>query len=115
MARVTFDNRAILLPILADPAMRFGDAYSDGTVTVEGDLVSMLETVYRAGVTSSKPGSLLQRAAGALRRPRHNTLAGSRDNIHRHYDIGNQFYSLWLGRTMAYTCAYYPTPAATPR
>jgi cyclopropane-fatty-acyl-phospholipid synthase len=112
VARVTFENRAILLPILADPAMRFGDAYSDGSVTIDGDLVSMLETVYEAGVTSSKPGSILQRATGALRRPRHNTLSGSRDNIHRHYDIGNQFYSLWLGRTMAYTCAYYPTPEA---
>jgi cyclopropane-fatty-acyl-phospholipid synthase len=46
-------------------------------------------------------------------RPRHNSLDGSRDNIHRHYDIGNRFYEMWLGRTMAYTCAYYPTPEAT--
>jgi cyclopropane-fatty-acyl-phospholipid synthase len=110
VARVTFANRATLLPVLADPAMRFGDAYSDGTVTIDGDLVRMLEVVYRAGVTMEKPNSLLRRA---LRRPRANSLAGSRDNIHRHYDIGNQFYSLWLGSTMAYTCAYYPTPAAS--
>jgi cyclopropane-fatty-acyl-phospholipid synthase len=108
-ARVTFANRATLLAVLTDPAMRFGDAYSEGTVSIEGDLVSMLEVVYRAGVTTDKPGSLLRRA---LRRPRTNTLTGSRDNIHRHYDIGNQFYSLWLGGTMAYTCAYYPSPAA---
>jgi cyclopropane-fatty-acyl-phospholipid synthase len=110
VARVTFANRATLLAVLTDPALRFGDAYSEGTVTVEGDLVSMLEVVYNAGVTTEKPRSLLHRA---LRRPRANSLAGSRDNIHRHYDIGNQFYSLWLGSTMAYTCAYYPTPAAT--
>ncbi len=110
VARVTFANRATLLPVLADPAMRFGDAYSDGTVTIDGDLVRMLEVVYHAGVTTEKPNSLLRRA---LRRPRANSLSGSRDNIHRHYDIGNQFYSLWLGSTMAYTCAYYPTPAAS--
>jgi cyclopropane-fatty-acyl-phospholipid synthase len=48
-----------------------------------------------------------------VRGPRVNTLSGSRDNIHHHYDIGNEFYELWLGRTMAYTCAYYPTPTAT--
>ena len=30
-----------------------------------------------------------------------------------HYDIGNEFYSLWLGETMAYTCAYYPTAEAS--
>ncbi len=109
VARVTFANRATLLAVMADPAMRFGDAYSDGTVTIEGDLVRMLEAVYRAGMSNEKPRSFLRRA---LRRPRTNTLAGSRDNIHRHYDIGNQFYALWLGSTMAYTCAYYPTPAA---
>jgi cyclopropane-fatty-acyl-phospholipid synthase len=47
-----------------------------------------------------------------LSRARSNTLDRSRDNVHHHYDIGNAFYELWLGDTMAYTCAYYPTPAA---
>ena len=113
VARVTFANRATLLAILPDPPLRFGDAYSDGNVTIEGDLVQLLEAVYHAGAAADKPASLLRRATGALHRPHRNTLAGSRDNIHRHYDIGNDFYALWLGSTMAYTCAYYPTPAAT--
>jgi cyclopropane-fatty-acyl-phospholipid synthase len=52
--------------------------------------------------------SIANRVISWLHRPRRNTLAGSRDNIHRHYDLGNDFYSLWLGQTMAYTCAYYP-------
>ena len=42
--------------------------------------------------------STLSRITGWCRQPRRNTLAGSRDNIHRHYDIGNEFYALWLGR-----------------
>jgi len=113
VARVTFASRATLLSILTDPAMRFGDAYSNGDVTIEGNLVELLETVYRAGRSAGKRESLLSRVAEALRRPHLNTLAGSRDNIHRHYDIGNAFYELWLGSTMAYTCAYYPTPDAT--
>ena len=111
--RVTFAGRATLLSVLTDPAMRFGEAYSDGTVTVEGDLVGLLETVYRAGRARAGRDSLLRRAIAALHRPHSNTLTGSRDNIHRHYDIGNEFYALWLGNTMAYTCAYYPTPQAT--
>jgi cyclopropane-fatty-acyl-phospholipid synthase len=113
VARVTFANRRTLMPILADPPLRFGDAYSEGSVAIDGDLASLLETVYRSGLAAAKSGSLLRRATGALRRPHKNTLAGSRDNIHHHYDIGNAFYSLWLGRTMAYTCAYYPTADAT--
>jgi cyclopropane-fatty-acyl-phospholipid synthase len=111
VGRVTFASRATLLPILADPQMRFGDAYSDGTVTIEGDLVAILEAIYRAGRAGRD--SLLRRAVATLRRPHINTLAGSRGNIHHHYDIGNEFYALWLGPTMAYTCAYYPTPQAT--
>jgi cyclopropane-fatty-acyl-phospholipid synthase len=42
-----------------------------------------------------------------------NTLSGSRRNIHRHYDLGNEFYRLWLDPGMAYTCAYYSSPSAT--
>ena len=113
VARATFASRGTLLAILADPSLRFGDAYSDGSLTVEGDLVAFLEAVYRAREGSAPRASLGRRAAAALRRPRRNTLAGSRDNIHHHYDIGNEFYALWLGSTMAYTCAYYPTPDAT--
>ena len=113
VARVTFASRGTLLSILVDPWLRFGDAYSDGNVIIEGDLVRLLEAVYRAGATHGPRATLLHRAAAALRRPHINTLAGSRDNIHRHYDIGNEFYQLWLGSTMAYTCAYYPTPDAT--
>jgi cyclopropane-fatty-acyl-phospholipid synthase len=113
VARLSFANRAALLAVLADPALRFGDAYSAGDATVEGDLVGFLETVYRAGHASAERASFLQRAAEVLHRPHRNTRAGSRDNIHHHYDIGNDFYALWLGSTMAYTCAYYPTPSAT--
>jgi cyclopropane-fatty-acyl-phospholipid synthase len=114
VARVTFAGRATLTSILVDPWLRFGDAYSDGRVTIEGDLVSLLETIYHAsGMGGGKRASLLRRAAGALRRQHLNSIAASRDNIHHHYDIGNDFYALWLGSTMAYTCAYYPTPAAT--
>jgi cyclopropane-fatty-acyl-phospholipid synthase len=112
VACVTFASRATLLSILADPWVRIGDAYSDGSVTVDGDLVQALEVVYRASAAAERP-SWLRRAAGLAHRPHVNTLAGSRDNIHRHYDIGNEFYALWLGSTMAYTCAYYPTPTAT--
>jgi len=113
IGRVTFASRAHLVSILADPWVRFGDGYSDGTVVVDGDLVEVLESVYRASSMNDKPSWLRRAAELAQHRPHVNTLAGSRDNIHHHYDIGNEFYSLWLGSTMAYTCAYYPTPAAS--
>jgi cyclopropane-fatty-acyl-phospholipid synthase len=106
-------DRATLFSLFTDSELGFGDAYSEGRISVEGDLVAFLEAVYKSAPPSSAPPSFLRRLLQRARAPRGNTLAGSRENIHRHYDIGNNFYSLWLGRTMAYTCAYYPTPSAT--
>jgi cyclopropane-fatty-acyl-phospholipid synthase len=106
-------DRATLLTLFTDSQLGFGDAYSDGRVSVEGDLVEFLEAVYKSAPRDDGPSSLLRRLVNRSRAPRANTLAGSRENIHRHYDIGNDFYSLWLGRSMSYTCAYYPTPTAT--
>jgi len=111
VARVTFASRAVLLRIIGNPWLRFGDAYSDGAVLIEGDLVELLESVYEAGRHSH--ASWWRRLLNHARRKHRNTLSGSRDNIHHHYDIGNDFYALWLGSTMAYTCAYYPSPGAS--
>lgn len=113
VAQVRIADRSTLLGLLSDPRVRFGDSYSAGDIEVEGDLVQLLEVVYRAFPPSGQAGSLWRRLAGVLQRPRRNSLHGSRDNIHRHYDLGNEFYSLWLGETMAYTCAYYPSLEAT--
>ena len=110
IARIQIGDRAALFGLLADPQVRFGESYSEGRITVEGDLVQVLEAVYRAGSPGKRRFSILRRGVELVRRRRVNTLLGSRDNIHHHYDIGNSFYSLWLGKTMAYTCAYYPTP-----
>ena len=112
VCRVRIPSRGALLAILADHQVRFPDAYSEGRIEIEGDLVQLLEALYVAGARAPAPSGL-GRLLGTLRRPHINTLAGSRQNIHHHYDIGNAFYSLWLGETMAYTCAYYPTADAS--
>ena len=75
IARVTFASRATLLAVLSDPWLRFGDAYSDGSVTVDGDLVSLLETVYRSSAASGTRLPLARRAASLRHRPHANTLA----------------------------------------
>jgi len=106
--KVTIADRGTLRGLLRDAQVRFGDAYSDGQIEVEGDLTRFMTTVFRSLSRVQGRASMAHRVAGWLHRPRRNTLAGSRDNIRRHYDLGNDFYSLWLGETMAYTCAYYP-------
>jgi cyclopropane-fatty-acyl-phospholipid synthase len=106
-------DRATLVGLVSDPRVRFGDAYSAGRIEVVGDLVQLLEIIYRSFPPSTNAGSLARRIGRWLHKPRSNTLRGSRRNIHRHYDLGNEFYSLWLGESMAYTCAYFPTAEAS--
>ncbi len=48
-----------------------------------------------------------------LHRPGGNTLAGARENIHHHYDLGNDFYQLWLDKNLVYTCAFFATDKVT--
>ncbi len=42
---------------------------------------------------------------------RANTKSGSKRNISAHYDLGNDFYALWLDRTMSYSSGYFATGA----
>ncbi len=53
-------------------------------------------------------GSLLYRLRHLLNR---NSKAGSRKNIHAHYDIGNDFYRLWLDPSMTYSSAMFTEAA----
>jgi cyclopropane-fatty-acyl-phospholipid synthase len=113
VAQVRVADRRTLLGLIVDPRVRFGDAYSSGRIEVIGDLVQFVGIIYSSARAANGRGALSRVLQGWRDRPRRNTLAGSRQNIHRHYDLGIDFYALWLGETMAYTCAYYPTADAS--
>jgi cyclopropane-fatty-acyl-phospholipid synthase len=100
VATIVFKNRRALYSWVWDPELNVGETYMFGAVEIYGDLLAMLEAVYRA--MAAKPGS-------AWRWQRPNGLRAARENVHRHYDIGNEFYRLWLDREMVYTCAYFPS------
>ena len=53
-------------------------------------------------------GALRRVAGGVARRLRDNSLAGSRRHIHRHYDLGNEFFRLFLDADLLmYSCGYF--------
>jgi len=106
-ARLLIHDRAALLKLAAHPEFQFGEMYSSGRIEVIGDLVRFLELIYRSLARSPSPG-IPNRISNRIYRLRRNTVSRARDNIHHHYDIGNDFYRLWLDRQMVYTCAYFP-------
>ena len=106
-------DQKTLLRFVVHPELYFGDAYSEGKIEVEGNLIEVLKCTFKTMSKMHQGGLVNASRAKILSRPRLNTLSGSRKNIHEHYDIGNEFYRLWLDDRMQYTCAYYPTPSAT--
>ena len=105
VATIEIKNRRALIGWARDPELNFGEAYMFGAVEVHGDLEGMLEAVYRSyGPSTRRPW---------WQRHMPHTVEASRQNVHHHYDLGNDFYKLWLDEQMLYTCAYFPTPDAT--
>jgi cyclopropane-fatty-acyl-phospholipid synthase len=97
-------SRRALYGWLLNPELNFGDGYMAGAIDVHGDLRAILEAIYRAWPESRARHWWWQSANGP---------GDARANVHRHYDLGNDFYRLWLDRQMVYTCAYFASPEAT--
>jgi cyclopropane-fatty-acyl-phospholipid synthase len=109
VATLRIMDRAALLRLIADPALQFGELYMDNRIQlVDGTLVAALEMIFLRQSDAVRGNRLATKFTRLLRRTRSNSLTGSRRNIHEHYDIGNNFYKLWLDPTLSYTCAYFP-------
>lgn len=107
VATLRFHRTSALIRSLLDPDYQFGEAFCRGDVEIDGDLAAFLEAAYRA----APPARYALR--DSLHRHWRNSPRAARRNIHHHYDLGNDFYSLWLDDQMLYTCAYYPRESAT--
>jgi 2-polyprenyl-3-methyl-5-hydroxy-6-metoxy-1,4-benzoquinol methylase len=101
VATMVFKERSALYGWMWDPELNFGETYMSGLVEIEGDLLELLEAIYRSFTRPRRPWWLWQGS---------NDTRAARENVHHHYDIGNDFYRLWLDDEMVYTCAYFPTP-----
>jgi cyclopropane-fatty-acyl-phospholipid synthase len=89
-----------------------GDWETDDIVSVLSWFIINLENASAA--FSSKRRLPLTDLLLFLNRLRHkaraNNIAGARRNISEHYDLGNDFYKLFLDPSMTYSCAYFSSP-----
>jgi cyclopropane-fatty-acyl-phospholipid synthase len=103
-ATVVIRNRSALLGLLFDAEMAFGDGYACGAIEVQGDLLAAVDAAYQ--VFPCRP-------LGEERFERRPPAMFAWSDVHHHYDVGNDFYRMWLDDAMVYTCAYFADPAAT--
>lgn len=81
------------------------------------DATALLRLALRneAALAHTIAGTWLSRRWYQLRHLlRKNTRAGSRRNIHAHYDLGNDFYALWLDATWSYSSAWFAGDLGQP-
>ena len=90
-----------------DLLVSFGEAYMDGQVDVDGDLADLVSTAIRSGLLSvtGGPRAIVSRvlSVGGFGR----SIKREKENIAHHYDLGNDFFRLWLDESMTYSCAYF--------
>lgn len=88
--------------ILVSAELALGEAYMRGDIEIEGDLFKALCIVL--GHVNKEPVNK------KVLSPLFNLGLRKKDQkqqVSSHYDLGNDFYSLWLDTTMSYSCAYF--------
>jgi len=110
---IRIHDRAALVRILLGGETGAGEAYMDGTWT-SPDLAALIRVaaLNREALALSRgwwrvPLQLPRTVAHRLRR---NTKRQSRRNIAAHYDLGNDFYRLFLDETLTYSSAVFAAP-----
>ncbi len=106
-----------LRDLVRDPELAMGEAYMDATLLIEeGDLREMLTLFAINGGRARMPPPIAAgyRARFALRRiMQANDTHKARRNVAHHYDIGDDFYALFLDEDRQYSCAYWPRARMT--
>lgn len=89
--------------IISDPSLAFGEAYMHNKVEIEGSVQRVIESLYNNQASFLHDKNTYTKLAKLFS----NNLKRSKENVQHHYDIGNDFYRLWLDDTMTYSCAYF--------
>jgi cyclopropane-fatty-acyl-phospholipid synthase len=95
--------------VLLDGDIGFAEAYIVGhcqSPDLSG-LITLLANNEKALGCAARANLLSNLLLRLLHQRRENSRDGSRRNIHAHYDLGNEFYALWLDRSMTYSSALY--------
>lgn len=115
--RVKLHDPALYRALVWNPDLKAGEAYMDGTLTIEQGSLRDFLTLFaiNRGVSRKLPiQKPLRRMAKRLKSLwQRNTLVQSQRNVAHHYDLSNALYGLFLDSGMNYSCAYFRSPADT--
>lgn len=99
---VTFHKMIPLSELLTSTSIALGEAYMDGNLEIEGNLYYALDHFLgQMGKFSTDKKALKKLVFTSTAKK------NQQKEVQSHYDIGNDFYKLWLDKTMSYSCGYF--------
>jgi len=108
--KIIFHQEPKLNDVKKNLVLTLGEAFMDGIIDFEGSLDDVIATLFKNNGNEAKIDFHLKDLAHQLKEI--DEVIESK-NIHKHYDLGNDFFALWLDKTMSYSCAYFKTQADT--
>ena len=108
-ARIAIHDRRAFAHVLRRGEIGLGEAYMEGWWD-SPDLVALLAWGAQHRSRLNLDGAVARLSRASYRRAhlgRQNTRANARSNVAAHYDLGNEFYGLWLDETMTYSAALF--------
>ena len=108
-ADLKIENKDIIKKILIEGSVAFGEEYVNGNVKTSNleDLLSYF-AINNDEVEKNIKYNFLFKIKNKLNHYfNKNTKKGSKKNIHSHYDLGNNFYKIWLDKSMTYSSAIF--------
>lgn len=88
--------------LVRSTSLALGEAYMDGTIQVDGDLFTALDCI----MSQINLFTVDSNALKSLLHPSSKKKV-QKEEVCSHYDIGNDFYRLWLDPSLSYSCAYF--------
>jgi len=102
---ITVKSPKVVWAMLKNMSIGFNEAYMDGLLEIEGPLTGVVHLMADNKHIFTKLGR-----NQVTRRYERNTKRRQAGQIELHYDVGNDFYKLWLDKTLTYTCGYFHKP-----
>jgi len=99
---IALPRASALRYFVAPDLMKLGEAYVEGRIDVEGSLKDVFEVGELLARKAASPSKLV-----GIRRAVSHSRTRDRKAIQYHYDVSNDFYALFLDRSMVYSCAYF--------
>lgn len=105
---VRFNKSLNIKELRRSTSLALGEAYMRGDIEVEGDLFQALDHLLGQMGKFSLDKSALKKLIFTS-----SSKKNQKDEVSSHYDIGNDFYRLWLDDTLSYSCGYFKNPDDT--